>query len=142
MDKKPEEKSEKELLLALAKGQKQEAIRSWIMVGLLLVLVTTVLISVSRVMPPLTRTLDQAYTTLDKAYTTLNDTQEMVSQAKESLAGIDTMVENANTLVEDNTDERKETIQKISDIDFEKLNNSIDQLNKVIAPLAKLFSRD
>ena len=66
---------------------------------------------------------------------------ELSDQAKTSLEGIDRMVENMNTVIVENTDEVNEAMDKISKIDFDKLNQSIKTLSDTIAPLAGLFGR-
>ena len=49
------------------------------------------------------------------------------------------MVANVNELVETNQEQINDTIGEISKIDIEALNKSIDNLSKIMSPLAALF---
>lgn len=114
----------------------------------MVVLTALLLIAMAVLIPTLTRTLDQAYATLSDTKTMVRQAQEsldavdaLTEQAQRSLTGINAMIETMSGLVEDNTEALNSTIRKLNEIDFDKLNQSIEDLNQVVAPLAKLFGR-
>ena len=49
------------------------------------------------------------------------------------------MVENTNALIEDNAEALTDTVSQFSRIDFEGLNDSIQDLQDIISPIARLF---
>ena len=141
MEKKIEDMNEQELLRELLSEQTKSARNSWIAMIAVVVMTAALLIGFGMVLPRTIRTLDAAYTTLNEGETLLKQAEEMVEQAKHSLAEVDVMVGSVNKLVEDNTEDLTEAMDKLNSLDIEKLNQSIEDLNAVIAPLAKLFGR-
>ena len=155
MEKKPEEMNEQELLCELLKHQNKHTQAGRIAAVGVAVLAAVLLISALILVPQLVSTLARANATLEQANTTLASAEELVARGKEelteldkiaklaeeSLDSVDTMADKINTLVGENTDGLLKTVEKLNEIDLEKLNQSIDDLNRVIAPLAKLFGR-
>ena len=161
-EKPPAEMNERELLQALLERQIQNEKLNRITAIALAAMAVVLLIAVLVLVPLATHTLNQACDTLSDAQTTALQAQTALSRvtelsenaqdsldtlnllaerAEDSLDAVDAMIENVNGLVEDNTGALQETIQKLNAIDFEKFSNSINQLNEVIGPLAKLFAR-
>ena len=162
LEKLPAEMNERELLQALLEQQEKNAKLVRIAATALAAMAVVLLIAVLILVPLATHTLNQAIDTLADAQTTalqaqtalskvtelsenaqisLDTLNQLAGQAEGSLDAVDAMIENVNGLVADNTGALQETIQKLSTIDFEKFNNSIDQLNEVVGPLARLFAR-
>lgn len=153
MEKKLEEMNEQELLRELIKRQDRQARITWIVTAGVMLLAAVMLICALALVPKLTTTLDKTRSTMEQAYVALDETRAMIAQAQEqltqldglvesaeqSLVGIDEMVENMNKLVVENTDGLHQTLEKLNDINFDKLNKSIDDFNKLISPLSKLF---
>ena len=75
-----------------------------------------------------------------QAKTALNDLQGLAEQAEESLDGIDEVVENANGILVENASGMNEAIDNFNSMDFEKLNQAINDLSDAVAPLAS-FAR-
>ena len=63
----------------------------------------------------------------------------LVPRALSTLRSVETMVENTNTLIEDNAEALTGTVSQFSRIDFEGLNDSIQDLQDIISPIARLF---
>ena len=144
----PEEMNERELMIETLRNERINA-KYQTMAGIgCLVLAVIVTIAFAIIMPRAIHTLEKVNTTLTQANTTLSQIETTMSklettvdQAQVSLDQIDEAVRNVNTLVEDNTDILNNTIKDISEIDFKTLNDSIQDLNRVIQPLSRFFSR-
>ena len=141
MDRQIHEMNEQELLQELLRVQKKSGRNSLIAMLAVVLLVAVLLVGLATLLPRATRTLDAAYTTLGEGEVLLKQTEEMVEQAKRSLREVDTMVGSVNKLVEDNTEDLSEAMDKLNSLDIDRLNRSIADLNAVIEPLARLFSR-
>ena len=63
----------------------------------------------------------------------------LVPRALSTLRSVETMVENTNALIEDNAGALTDTVSQFSRIDFEGLNDSIQDLQDIISPIARLF---
>ena len=77
--------------------------------------------------------------------TSLSEIDQLVEDAGVLIGNTNTMVEdasvlieNTNTMVTDNTDAVSEAVQKLNDVDFDTLNDAIENLNTAIEPLAGL----
>ena len=93
------------------------------MTGIFLML----LIAVAVLVPSITSTLDNANAALEQiAYT--------AEQMDDVLIGVEDLVEESSVGV-------SKALENMNSIDFEKLNKSIDDFNKVISPLSNFFSR-
>ena len=93
------------------------------MTGIFLML----LIAVGVLVPSITSTLDNANAALEQiAYT--------AEQMEDVLGGVEDLVEESSVGV-------SQALENMNSIDFEKLNKSIDDFNKVISPLSNFFSR-
>ena len=66
----------------------------------------------------------------------LSDVIELAGQAETSLEGIDKVVENANTILTENASGMNEAIENFNKVDFESLNQAINDLSDAVAPLA------
>lgn len=156
------EMNERELLQALLEQQEKNAKLVRIAAIALAAMAVVLLIAVLILVPLATHTLNQAIDTLSDTQTTVVQAQTALSKltelsenaqdsmdtldrlserAEDSLNEVDAMIENVNGLVADNTGALQETLQKLSTIDFEKFNQSIEELSEVIGPLARLFAR-
>lgn len=87
--------------------------------------------------------------TLGSFNSVLSDLEVITSDLKETLESTDLtgMINNANGMIEDVGDNLtksiegiQEALKKINSIDFKSLNTAITDLQKVVSPLAKLFS--
>ena len=93
------------------------------MAGIFLML----LIAVAVLVPKITATLDNANVALEQiSYT--------AQQMDDVLVGVE-------SLVEDSSEGVSQALDNMNSINFEKLNQSIDDLNNVISPLAGFFGR-
>ena len=142
-EKKLEEKNEKELLQELIRLQQKSAKRMRIIAAALICLAAALIVTVSILVPRVTYTLSQADLLIQQTDLLIGETEELVNGtndlitgANDSLAGIDKMVDNVNGLVEENMETVTQSITKINEIDFEKLNQSIGELSDVLEPLA------
>ncbi len=87
--------------------------------------------------------------TLGSFNSVLSDLEVITNDLKETLASTDltAMINNANGMIEDvgnnltkSIEGIQEALKKINSIDFKSLNTAITDLQKVVSPLAKLFS--
>lgn len=100
------------------------------MAGIFLVL----LISVSVLVPKLVVTLDNANVALEQI-------SYMAEQIVFTAEQVDEVLGSAKILVEESGDGITQALENMNSIDFEKLNQSIDDFNKVISPLSSFFGR-
>ena len=76
---------------------------------------------------------------LPKASAVMRDVQDTALAAQNTLNNIDAIMKDVDTLVADNSGNLTNAVTKISEIDFDRLNDSIKALSDVVSPLAKLF---
>ncbi len=129
-DKKLTEMEDHELLVELVKSQRKDAlgqrITAFASLGVLVALVIALAIIVPKVV-----------STLDQVQSAVTETESLVKQAKGTMEDIDTMVANVDTLVVENTESVGKAMEDLNSIDFEALNQGIQDLSEVIEPMAK-----
>lgn len=77
--------------------------------------------------------------TLEQVNQVTTEAQTVVTSAQQSLKNVDELMNNVNGVVDDNSEYINEAMKDISNIDFEGLNQAINDLKNVVEPLAKLF---
>lgn len=113
---------------------------------LLAALVLVVGIALFTLLPKITATLEGFDTTLNELNVVVANTQEITDQLKAAdiegtIQSLSDTLDSVGGLVEDSSDSLTATIKKLEDLDIETLNKAIQDLYKVVDPLANLFGR-
>ena len=83
------------------------------------------------------RLLPQVNGLLGQMETVMTDLEQTVRRL--SALDLESMVANANSLAVVAQESLQQTMEKLNTVDFETLNKAIEDLSKVIEPLAKFF---
>ena len=83
------------------------------------------------------RLLPQVNDLLGQMETVMTDLEQTVRRL--SALDLESMVANANSLAVVAQESLQQTMEKLNTVDFETLNKAIEDLSKVIEPLAKFF---
>lgn len=83
------------------------------------------------------RLLPQVNDLLGQMETVMTDLEQTVRRL--SALDLESMVANANSLAVVAQESLQQTMEKMNTVDFETLNKAIEDLSKVIEPLAKFF---
>ena len=120
-----ETRSSEELLAELLKLQKRTARQSLIRMIASLLVLAGIVVAVCILYP-------HVKAIISDVQTSLAEINSITADAKE-------LIKNANTMITENTEAVGETVQKLNNVDFKKLNEAIASLNDVVKPLAALF---
>ncbi|MCR4689510.1 MAG: hypothetical protein K5745_08185 [Saccharofermentans sp.] len=131
--------SDHELLVDLVKEQRLTSKYTRIIGASCVGICLAVGISLVILVPKLVNTLNNINKTVTSAYTVAENASAMIASAQDSLEGIDTMIENVDNVVVDNTQAVTDALTNLNEIDFDTLNQSINDLHSVVEPLAKMF---
>ncbi len=141
-----QEMSDHDLLVELVKSQRKDAegqrITALCSLLMFVVLSAALLIIVPKVITTLNTVetaVQQTTTLMQQTQSAVQQTTTLVDQAQQSLDGIDDMVSNVNQLVEDNTQQVNDAMTNFNSVDFERLNQAIDDLASIVEPLANLL---
>ena len=151
--KKYEDMTEKELLIEILKSQKQDAKSEKVSAVANGLLVVVLIAALAILLPPVLKTLAvvnttlettngilaQATVTIEQANTAVAEVGTFIGSAEGTLEDLGTVLDSVNTLVVDNTGYLTESMENLSNIDFEGLNNSISSLESIVTPLAKMM---
>ena len=125
---------DKELLIELVKSQRKDALGQRITAIATLGMFAALVIALVIIVPKVVATIDQVQTTI-------TETENLVKQAEETMSGIDSMVANVDSLVVENTESVNKAMEDLNNIDFETLNQGIQDLSDVVEPLANFFNK-
>lgn len=104
--------------------------------GIFLVL----LVAACIVVPPAIQTLNNVNTAINQLNGTVEQANASLSQIDDMTASITRTSDNVNKLVEDNTEDLTNSVEKLSEIDYDALNESVQDLKTSAAGLAKVMS--
>lgn len=113
--------------------------------NLLLAMTVIILVAVVIMVPAMLKTMSKVSTTVDKANSSLDEITTTVQKAQTTLEGIDEMSQNAslaasnmNQFIEENSESLTESIKAMSEVDFEGLDQAIEDLQTAVGPLAEM----
>lgn len=134
-----ENKETLELLKKIERANRHRVWSGYIRSGLILVCavcMVALVVMVARLMPQINEILGQAGLAMGQIQTVLTDLQQTAGQlAQVDYAG---MVSNVDNLVTTGQQSLEGMMEKLNSVDFEKLNQAIEDLAAVIEPLAKM----
>lgn len=134
-----ENKETLELLKKIERSNRHQVWSGYIRSGLILVCavcMVALVVMVARLMPQINEILGQAGLAMGQIQTVLTDLQQTAGQlAQVDYAG---MVSNVDNLVTTGQQSLEGMMEKLNSVDFEKLNQAIEDLAAVIEPLAKM----
>jgi hypothetical protein len=130
--KKIEQMTDHELFMLMAKNSDSQKKMQILTLIILAVLTVSIIVSAVLIVPKLNRTLEDMSTLAVSLH-------DIVDDIEISLENVRTMADSITKTVNDNSEALGEAITKISKIDFETLNKAINDLAKIVGPLAKLF---
>ena len=134
-----ENKETLELLKKIERANRHQVWSGYIRSGLILVCAVCMVarvVMVARLMPQINEILGQAGLAMGQIQTVLTDLQQTAGQlAQVDYAG---MVSNVDNLVTTGQQSLEGMMEKLNSVDFEKLNQAIEDLAAVIEPLAKM----
>ncbi|MCQ2505301.1 MAG: hypothetical protein MJ103_08710 [Saccharofermentans sp.] len=134
-----QEMNDHELLLELVKSQKEDSRGQKITAIATVAMFAAVLIALVILVPKVIVTLNSIQDMVKQTQVAVEQTQTFVQSANESLNGIDEMIANVDTLVTENTQNVADAMENFNSVDFERLNQAIDDLASIIEPLARLL---
>lgn len=79
--------------------------------------------------------------TVERVQEAMEQVDVLVDEAETSLEEIMVLVKDADALVQDNDDAVNEALKNFNSVDFESLNQSIDNIARVIAPIVELVEK-
>lgn len=126
--------SEKQLLEEILKTQKRTLLGTRIATAAVVIMCAAVCISLGILVPKVTKTLDDVNAAIER-------TESLVESAEKSLSEIDGMIANVNTLVVDNTESLEEAVNNLNSVNFDELNQAIQDLGDVVEPLANFVNK-
>ncbi len=115
---------------------------------LLLVCLTIIVgIAVFTLLPRVNATLEGFDTTLKELNVVVENTQVITDELKAAdiegtISSLATTLDSVGELVDDSADSLTATLKKLEELDIATLNKAIQDLYKVVKPLASLFGRD
>lgn len=134
-----ENKETLELLKKIERSNRHQVWSGYIRSGLMLVCavcMVALVVMVARLMPQINEILGQAKLAMGQIQTVLTDLQQTTGQlAQVDYAG---MVSNVDELVTTGQQSLVGMMEKLNSVDFETLNQAIEDLAAVIEPLAKM----
>lgn len=104
--------------------------------GIFLVL----LVAACIVVPPAIQTLNNVNTAINQLNGTVAQANASLTQIDDMTASITKTSDNVNKLVEDNTEDLTNSVQELSKIDYDALNDSIQDLKTSASGLAKIMA--
>lgn len=136
----------------LLRYQKKEAARARISMLTGLVMAAALVLALALVVPRTLSTLDHVEGSLAEVDAKVAEAGEMMTEIGGIVDGVSTMVEgaggmvedvgdmvtNTNTLLEQNTGNLTEAIAKLNGVDFDTLNQAIEDLADAVEPLGRL----
>lgn len=123
----------------ILKYEKKAARRTMMVAAALFVIAAIFLIAAIIIVPPVVKTLEAVQATLEQTTELVGKAETTLDNLDNSLSGMNDMINDVDTVLADNTEAMEEAITKISNIDVEGLNQSIDDLNKVVTSMGRLF---
>jgi hypothetical protein len=133
------EYSDHDLQYEILKYEKKAARRTMHVATALFAIAAVFVVAAIIIVPPVLRTLDQVQTTLEEATSLVSKAEDTLTNVDDSLNGMNAMISNVDGVLTDNTAAMEEAITKISNIDVDGLNSSIEDLNKVVSAMGRLF---
>lgn len=124
--------TEHDLLVELIAYQKKEAKRSGV-IAIAMIAIALVFAACAAIIVP------EVVDTLNAAQTTMQEANSLIGEIDTSLDNVNNVIGDVDTMLEDNTKALEEAITKISNIDVDGLNSSIQDLNKIVSAMGKLF---
>ena len=97
------------------------------------------LFSVSRVIPQVKSLAEQLHSISVQAETVLTNLETVTDELAKS--DISSMVSNVDTLAQTSQSGIQQALEKINGIDIENLNKAIEDLSKIVTPLADLVQK-
>ena len=131
-----------ELLRKIEKNSRMQTYSGYARTALVLVCAVCIVVltcAVMKRMPQIDTILEQARSAVDQVGTVLNYLEQTSYQL--SQVDLQGMVSNVDGLVTTGQQSMEATMEKLNSVDFEALNQAIQDLAAVIAPLAKVFGR-
>ena len=123
----------------ILKYEKKAARRTMMVAVALFVIAGIFLVAAIIIVPQVVKTLESVQTTLEQTTELVGKAETTLDNLDNSLNGMNDMIADVDTVLTDNTDAMEEAITKISNIDVDSLNQSIDDLNKVVSAMGRLF---
>ena len=91
-----------------------------------------VAIAIIVVLPQVKNTVNKVNALADRAETTIDDAEAMIESVTETS-------NNANEIIINNSENFADSIENLSNLDFDGLNQAISDLQDAVGPFAKLF---
>lgn len=129
-----EKMNDHDLLVELVKSQRAHSTSQKVMTGAAVAIFVALAVSLLVLVPKTVRLLVRLNQTVDEA-------ELMIADAGESLDQIDEMVHNLNVTITDNSKNLTEAVEKMNNIDFQTLNQAINDFSDTVEPLAKFFNQ-
>ena len=125
----------------LLRYQKKTAKRTTAVAVALGVIALIFAVSAALIVPEVINTLTAVQNSLEEVSTLAGKAEDTLENLNTSLVGMNKMIDNVDTVLTDNTDAMSEAVNKISNIDIDSLNESIQDLNSAVDSMGKLFNR-
>lgn len=122
---------DRELLAELLRYEKKEVRHARISSFASIVLAAVLVVAVAVTVPRAVETVRHAEETLSQVDAFLEETDGLVEE-------VHTLVENTNAVIVNNTDAVTEAVTKLNGVDFDSLNQAIQDLADAVAPLARV----
>lgn len=136
-----QEMNDHDLLVELVKSQKEDARGQKITAIATVSMFAAVAIALLILVPKVFVTLNNIQDMVRQTKTAVQQTQTFVQSANSSLSGIDDMIANVDQLVTENTENVGNAMNNFNNVDFERLNQAINDLASIVEPLADLLGR-
>lgn len=136
-----QEMNDNDLLVELVKSQKEDARGQKITAIATVSMFAAVAIALLILVPKVFTTLNNIQDMVKQTKTAVQQTQTFVQSANNSLSGIDDMIANVDQLVTENTQNVGDAMNNFNNVDFERLNQAINDLASIVEPLANLLGQ-
>ena len=91
-----------------------------------------------KAMDAVTELSDRADEVIDNADKTITEVNEAIQHVESSLDTADKILDSTTELFDANTEKLTEAVDRLSELNFDDLNASVEALRKVLEPLARL----
>lgn len=130
-----------ELLEKLVKNSAKQLFYARVTSLAALILAAVVIVCLAVIVPKVMTTIDSAneiLTQVSETITLADTTLESVTEMSDSISDMGTTMD---TFITDNAETVEEVMTKLEEIDFEGLNDAIEDLGDVVEPLANFFGK-